>query len=90
METFVAHDYQIYVVGGPVRDMLLGTTSTNWDFTTNATPEQMLRMFPHAFYHNTYGTVTIPHHEVEGGTPIMLEVTPFRTEGTYTDGRHPD
>ena len=85
MEVFSQKDYKIYVVGGAVRDLLLGKETKNWDFTTNATPEQIQEMFPNAFYHNTFGTVSIPFTD-----SIIYEVTPFRKESNYSDTRHPD
>jgi tRNA nucleotidyltransferase/poly(A) polymerase len=63
---------------------MLGKDVKNWDFATNATPEQVQKLFPESFYHNTYGTVTVMINEVP------YEVTPFRKEGTYSDNRHPD
>ncbi len=100
MRVFTEAGHQIYVVGGPVRDLVLGREVTDWDFTTSATPEQILALFPDSFYHNTYGTVTVKlqvsnsksQNDVTLSLPKgqLLEVTPFRSEGTYTDGRHPD
>lgn len=84
MEVFRKNNYQIYVVGGAVRDLLLDRAIQNWDFTTNATPEQIQQLFPDSFYHNTYGTVTV----MVDKTPF--EVTPFRKEADYTDYRHPE
>ena len=84
MNIFSKNKYQIYVVGGAVRDALLNKPIDNWDFTTNATPEQILKMFPDAFYNNVYGTVSIPKDK------IIFEVTPFRKESEYTDLRHPE
>ena len=49
MAVFEKKGFQIYVVGGAVRNLLLKKEITNWDFTTNATPEEMLKMFPEAF-----------------------------------------
>ena len=66
-----------------MRNLLLKKEITNWDFTTDATPEKMLKLFPDAFYNNVYGTVTIPQKD------ILLEVTPFRKESKYDDNRHP-
>jgi tRNA nucleotidyltransferase/poly(A) polymerase len=62
---FVIHQlqqagYEAYLVGGSVRDILLGKPTTDWDFTTNATPEQIMTVFPHHFYTNTFGTVMLP------------------------------
>lgn len=92
MDVFKKNGYQIYLVGGAVRDLLLGKTTTNWDFTTSATPEEMLKLFPDAFYHNTYGTVTVPLklNDPQVVDPLLLEITPFRKESNYTDNRHPD
>lgn len=89
MDVFRSHGYQIYVVGGVVRDLVMGKTpptdGRDWDFTTNAQPDQILALFPgKAYYNNTYGTVTIPEEN-----QLLFEVTPFRAESEYTDNRHP-
>jgi tRNA nucleotidyltransferase (CCA-adding enzyme) len=84
MKTFREKGYRIYVVGGAVRDLLLDKKTNNWDFTTNATPEEIQKLFPDAYYNNTYGTVTIPLKD-----KILLEITPFRKESDYIDSRHP-
>lgn len=79
--------YAAYAVGGCVRDSLLGRTPQDWDLCTSARPEQVLALFgegqciPTGLQH---GTVTIKY----GGR--LYETTTFRTEGAYTDGRHPD
>jgi tRNA nucleotidyltransferase (CCA-adding enzyme) len=57
---FKKNGFEIYLVGGAVRDFLLGKKPKNFDFTTNATPEKIQSLFPNSFYHNTYGTVSIP------------------------------
>ncbi len=85
---FEQHDYQIYLVGGCVRDLLLKKQLKDWDFTTNATPEQITSLFPDSFYDNTFGTVGIPL-EV-GGEKHVIEITTFRTEKEYKDHRHPE
>ena len=63
MNVFKRKGYQIYLVGGAVRDLLLGKKteklSSNWDFTTNATPDEILKLFPKAYYNNQYGTVGV-------------------------------
>lgn len=79
--------FEIYIVGGAVRDVLMGKAVYDWDFTTNAKPEQMLKIFPDAFYDNQYGTVGIPPIN-EGDRPF--EITTFRTEQEYSDTRRPD
>jgi len=83
MSVFEKKKFQIFLVGGAVRNLLLKKEITNWDFTTNATPEEILKLFKDAFYNNTYGTVSIPQEK------ILLEVTPFRMESDYDDNRHP-
>ena len=92
MNVFTKHHFQIYVVGGAVRDMLLDKDIINWDFTTNAQPDEIQRLFKDSFYHNTYGTVSVPvktlvNHQQQS---LIFEVTPFRQESNYTDNRHPD
>ena len=104
MDAFKKNKFQIYVVGGAVRDMLLDPSTSlrtsskkemelDWDFTTNATPEQILKMFPDAFYNNVYGTVTVPIKNKQSNNETMkqflFEITPFRTESNYSDSRHP-
>ncbi|MFH0979744.1 MAG: polynucleotide adenylyltransferase, partial [Candidatus Roizmanbacteria bacterium] len=84
IKKFKENHFQIYIVGGAVRNLLLNKEITNWDFTTNATPEQILKLFKEAFYNNTYGTVSIPMSD------LIFEVTPFRKEGEYKDFRHPE
>lgn len=76
-----------YAVGGCVRDSLLGQTPHDWDLCTSATPEQVLELFGEAHCIPTglqHGTVTVKR----GGE--LYEITTFRTEGAYSDGRHPD
>ena len=79
--------YAAYAVGGCVRDSLLGLTPHDWDLCTSALPQQVMELFgaqrciPTGLQH---GTVTIKY----GGQ--LYETTTFRTEGAYTDGRHPD
>ena len=80
-------DHAAYAVGGCVRDSLLGQTPHDWDLCTSATPEQVLELFGEAHCIPTglqHGTVTVKH----GGE--LYEITTFRTEGAYSDGRHPD
>lgn len=92
METFRNAGYSIYVVGGPVRDMLLGKSPMeidNWDFATNAIPSQMLTLLPTAKYENDYGTVLLPLMS-PSDKHILAEITPFRHEGLYKDNRHPE
>ena len=83
------HDagYQAYVVGGCVRDTLLGKEPNDWDVCTNALPQEMQRVFADCHVIETglqHGTLTVMYrHE-------PFEVTTFRVDGEYTDHRHPD
>ncbi len=79
--------YEIYVVGGAVRDLIMGKVSSDWDFTTNATPEQILEILPGGIYNNLYGTV-FTNNEEDPENPY--EITTFRTEEGYSDFRRPD
>lgn len=81
--------YEAYVIGGCVRDILLGKTPKDWDLTTNATPEQIQAVFPDSFYENDYGTVGVKTGD-EDETLAVIEVTPYRKEGNYSDARRPD
>ncbi|MEJ7660482.1 MAG: hypothetical protein WKG07_13140 [Hymenobacter sp.] len=71
-------------MGGCARDVLLGRTPKDWDVATNATPPQIQQVFPRSLYENRFGTVGVHR----GGQ--TYEVTTYRTEGGYSDGRHPD
>jgi len=78
--------YEIYIVGGAVRDILMGRLVSDWDFTTNATPEKILKVIPEGFYDNTYGTVGLSNPD----NLKPFEITTYRTEQGYSDARHPD
>jgi len=86
LEKFEKAKFEIYIVGGSVRDLLLDREIIDWDFTTNATPNQILEIFPKGFYDNKFGTVGISHPS----SPEPYEITTFRKEIGYTDRRHPD
>jgi tRNA nucleotidyltransferase (CCA-adding enzyme) len=83
--------YEAYLVGGCVRDLILGRKPKDWDFTTSAHPDQITALFPESFCNNDYGTVGIKTGE---DTPYedlgVVEVTPYRSESGYTDSRRPD
>src|SRR3972149_11107846 len=86
LERFSKAGYEIYIVGGSVRDILTRRIVNDWDFTTNATPEEILKIFPDAYYDNTFGTVGISHPSSEK----PYEITTFRREFGYSDTRRPD
>jgi poly(A) polymerase/tRNA nucleotidyltransferase (CCA-adding enzyme) len=94
--TLRAGGYEAYLVGGCVRDHLMGKIPNDYDVTTNATPEEIIALFPKTFYENTYGTVGVVTCGEELGIPCVderlkiVEVTPYRLEGEYSDSRHPD
>lgn len=85
-----AEGFEAYVVGGPVRDFLMGKTPHDWDMTTDAKPEDIQKIFPHSFYNNIFGTVTIINDIAEDDNLKTVEITTYRTETEYSDGRHPD
>jgi putative nucleotidyltransferase with HDIG domain len=77
-----------YIVGGSVRDMLLGKRPKDWDIATNALPEDIQRIFPDSVYENTFGTVGVKTRSNDRSLAVV-EVTTFRTEAGYADHRHP-
>jgi tRNA nucleotidyltransferase (CCA-adding enzyme) len=82
--------FEAYVVGGCIRDLLLSRKPKDWDVTTNATPEDVQKLFKNTFYTNEFGTVGVVNDEVGDETLKVIEVTPYRTEGKYSNARHPD
>ena len=96
-QTLERGGFEAYLVGGCVRDLFLDRKPKDWDLTTNASPEQIIGLFPKTFYENTFGTVGIVPLNEKGEVPEdidptlrVIEVTPYRTESDYTDGRRPD
>lgn len=79
-----------YLVGGCVRDSIIGREPKDWDITTNAKPEEITPLFPKTVYENKFGTVTVINEETQEERLRNVEITPFRTETNYTDRRHPD
>ncbi len=82
--------FEVYIVGGAVRDLLSGKKVTDWDFTTSAKPKQIVKLFKDAFYDNTFGTVGVAEKHLGGKGDGVLEITTFRTESSYSDRRRPD
>lgn len=80
---------QAYYVGGCVRDFLLGKKPKDWDITTDAKPEELVKIFPDSVYENKFGTVGVKTRSEDPATQLV-EATTFRKEGKYTDKRHPD
>jgi poly(A) polymerase len=86
--------YAAYLAGGCVRDLLLGREPADYDVTTSATPEEVMRLFPQTYAVGAqFGVVLVP---VRGDAPdgdrdnYAIEVATFRSDGAYSDGRHPD
>jgi len=77
--------YEAWLVGGAVRDIVRGKKASDWDIATDAQPEQVCTLFkrviPTGIEHGTVTVILMGHH---------IEVTTFRTEKGYSDGRHPD
>ncbi|MCL2568625.1 MAG: CCA tRNA nucleotidyltransferase [Oscillospiraceae bacterium] len=85
LETIEAAGHSAYLVGGPVRDLVMGKTPDDWDITTSATPEAVMGLFPKTVPTGLkHGTVTVL---IDGRS---IEVTTFRRDGAYTDHRHPE
>lgn len=82
--------FESYLVGGCVRDLMLGREPKDWDVTTDATPEEIIKVFPHTFYENKYGTVGVVSDDAADERLKVIEVTPFRLESGYSDKRRPD
>lgn len=82
---FAQNGFESYLVGGAVRDMIMKKSVSDWDIATNASPEQVSKMFkkviPTGIEHGTVTVIFMNHH---------IEVTTFRTDADYSDGRHPD
>jgi putative nucleotidyltransferase with HDIG domain len=99
VDTLTRAGYEAYIVGGAVRDLLLDIPSYDWDITTNATPEEILPLFPESFYDNEYGTVKVAGKHLatqfgldEAACPgaMLYDITTYRSESGYSDKRRPD
>lgn len=83
--------YEVYFVGGCVRNLLLSKKPKDWDLTTNATPAEIQSVFPDSFYDNSFGTVGVPLPQAaETEHPGIVEITTYRTESSYKDHRRPE
>src|SRR6202165_4426727 len=84
-DTLRGKGYQALLVGGCVRDLLLGLEPADYDVTTDATPEQVVRLFPESIAVGAqFGVILIPRNG------LKVEVATFRSDVGYSDGRHPD
>lgn len=89
-DTLEEAGFEAYLVGGCVRDLLIGRTPKDWDITTNANPEEIQALFPETYCNNDYGTVGVVNEDVTDLSLKVVEVTPYRSEGEYSDKRRPD
>ncbi len=88
IRTLRDHNHQAYLVGGCVRDLLLGREPADYDVTTDATPDDVMRIFPETYAVGAkFGVVLVP---VRDGASNTVEVATFRSDIGYSDGRHPD
>ena len=84
LRTLWAAGHAAYVVGGSLRDAVLGRAAADWDLATDARPERLLEIFPGAVYENRFGTVSVRHGD------RMYEITTFRVDHDYADFRRPE
>lgn len=93
IDTLEAHHFQAFVIGGCVRDSLLGEKPKDWDITTDATPKQIQAIFAKSYKLITlgerYGTITLLPHTARDSSRATIEITTFRLESSYTNSRHP-
>ena len=82
--------YEVFCIGGCVRDLILNKGVRDWDLTTNAKPEDIEALFDHTFYENPFGTVTVIFDDETVDMAKQIEITPYRKEGVYSDSRRPD
>ena len=83
IDQLVAAGHAAYVVGGSLRDVLMGRTPHDWDLATDARPERLVTLFHRAVYENRFGTVAVRRDD------DVFEITTFRTEHEYADFRRP-
>src|SRR5579859_2053800 len=89
IEKLRGEGYEVYFAGGCVRDLLLGREPTDYDVATSATPNVVLEMFERTFSVGAhFGVVLVA--DAEGDDYLVTEVATFRSDGAYSDGRHPD
>lgn len=94
-ENLEKNNFEVYFVGGCVRNLLMKIPVKDWDLATNATPEEITKLFEQSYYNNDFGTVGIP---IEASAKLgislsetnIVEITTFRTEHAYSDKRRPD
>src|SRR5690348_3191967 len=93
-EMLQRNKHQALLVGGCVRDLLLGREPADYDVATSATPDEVMRLFPKTYAVGAqFGVVLVPifRDRADGARDIYaIEVATYRSDGAYSDGRHPD
>src|SRR3972149_10583146 len=84
-EKLEKENFEVYFVGGGVRNLLMKLPVKDWDLTTNAKPDEITKLVSESFYNNDFGTVGIPLSPEN-----IVEITTFRTEHGFSDKRRPD
>ena len=90
IRTLNDRNYAAYAVGGAIRDSIMGYEPKDWDIATSATPEQVKKIFTAYPTGEKYGTVTVAYIDDQIGEQYLVEVTTFRYDQEYSDGRRPD
>ncbi len=95
VSTLRKQGHQAYFAGGCVRDLLLGREPADYDVATDATPQQVMQIFPQTYaVGEQFGVVLVPESNGATGAPARqgttVEVATFRSDAGYSDGRHPD
>jgi len=83
-------NFEAFLVGGALRDILRGVEPSDYDIATSAKPKEILEVFPDAKYENDFGTVIYPIKDKENKLIEVVEITTYRSEQGYSDKRHPD
>ena len=87
-QVLAKNNFEVYFVGGCVRNIILKKDIKDWDLTTNATPQELTKLFKKSFYDNEFGTVGIPI-KIDN-QPQVVEITTFRTEKSSSPTHKPD
>lgn len=90
IRTLNDRNFAAYAVGGAIRDSIMGYVPKDWDIATSATPEQVKKIFTAYPTGEKYGTVTVAYIDDQIGEQYLVEVTTFRYDQEYSDGRRPD
>jgi len=89
IEKLKENNFQAYIVGGCVRDLLRKVEPEDWDVATNAKPKEIGKIFLKSYLDNKFGTVTVLTSSQDQKLK-EIEITPFRIDEKYSDKRHPD